>query len=640
MRKGFSGLTLARLPRWSRVAALAVSSLAGCLIISNLALNLGKTRPFLASLISVSPQSINVDYQRAWFIWPSIVHVRQLRIRGSDANVQWQVEIDTARLTVDLTALLRREFHATQVLAQGVGFRLRQKMDAHAASSDRCGPLPSIPGIEGPPFIEDGPPEPDIPEAQYNLWSIHIENVDAMARQLWVDEFHFEGVAHINGAFFLRPKRWLWVGPARARLTSGSVVIGTEPLLDKMSGTVNCTVPPFDPRPPNGMEFFRFISGAFDLDTRVTSVRAFDYYTRIRGNSTTFDGGNGAGHLDGTLRSGVLSPLHLSLDMSEIRAQKGTWFALGHLGATAKSGPEEHIAWIANWGPFALRQADAKQAALRGSKLCLSANTEPLDLSKPAPDIAIHVELPSAQIPDLRVANLLTSTGSAIRVDGGWASIAADFHASTGTSRAQGAIAVSAEAISAHNGNFHFGGRVQVKAHVARVNLDNGDTDLSGAAIEVRELALRDANAFVSNWWSNIELYESRLRLSQRTQVDVTWTAQLKNATPVLAFSKRVPSVPGWITRFLAGGTVEAAGRLQAGKAWFELSRIRAHTGLLDVEGHLREHGEAKSGVFRLSAAPFSIGIEIKNDETNVVLLGNVVEPLLETPPDHLASAH
>jgi len=232
------------------------------------------------------------------------------------------------------------------------------------------------------------------------------------------------------------------------------------------------------------------------------------------------------------------------------------------------------------------------------------------------------------------------STGSPIRVDGGWASIAAHFHVNTGMNRAQGAIAVSAEAISAHNGNFRFGGRVHVNAHVAGVNLDNGDSDLSGAVIEVRELTLRDSNASVSDWWSNIELHESKLRPSQRSQVDVTWTAQLKNAAPVLAFSKRVPSVPSWFTRFLAGGMVDASGRLQAGKAWFELSRIRAHTGILDVEGQIRKDGEAKSGVFRLSAAPFSVGIEIKNDETNVVLIGNAVQPLLETRSDHLATAH
>jgi len=77
---------------------------------------------------------------------------------------------------------------------------------------------------------------------------------------------------------------------------------------------------------------------------------------------------------------------------------------------------------------------------------------------------------------------------------------------------------------------------------------------------------------------------------------------------------------------------VEASGRLQAGTDFIELSNLRAQTGLLDVTGHLREHGDAKSGVFRVSAAPFSVGIELKNEETKVILIGSTVEPQLETP--------
>ena len=50
----------------------------------------------------------------------------------------------------------------------------------------------------------------------------------------------------------------------------------------------------------------------------------------------------------------------------------------------------------------------------------------------------------------------------------------------------------------------------------------------------------------------------------------MTWSAQLQNATPVLAFSKRIPAVPG----LLAGGEVNASGRLRAGKAFVELSNL------------------------------------------------------------------
>jgi hypothetical protein len=194
-------------------------------------------------------------------------------------------------------------------------------------------------------------------------------------------------------------------------------------------------------------------------------------------------------------------------------------------------------------------------------------------------------------------------------------------------------VAVRANGVTGHVRELHFGGQIDGNAHVVQVSLDSGNTDLSRAIFEVRRLTLHDSNARVSDWWGNIQLHQAKFRPNQRLLVDLTWAAQLKNATPVLAFSKRVPSVPGWITRFLAGGTVVTSGRLQAGPAFMELSDVRAQTGLLDVTGHLREQGDAKAGVFRVSAPPLSVGIELKNEETNVILIGSAVEPQLAAPP-------
>ena len=167
-----------RRPRWLNPVGVTLGFLLGLLAISNGLLNLGRARPVLARLISGNAQSLNVDYRRVWFLWPSIVHVRNLQVSGSDANVQWQLEVDEARASLELRALLRRELHVTKIQASGIGFRLRQKIDVNAATSDRVAPLPPIPGIEGPPIIAAGPTEPDIPDAQYRLWSVRIENVE------------------------------------------------------------------------------------------------------------------------------------------------------------------------------------------------------------------------------------------------------------------------------------------------------------------------------------------------------------------------------------------------------------------------------------------------------------------------------
>lgn len=611
---------------------MGLTSLLGFIIVLNGALNLGKTRPFLASLISVSPQSLNVDYRRAWFFWPSLVYVRNLQVRGSDVNVQWQVEVDEARLSIDLIALLKREFHATKVRARGVAFRLRQKIDASAATTDRMAPLPPIPGIEGPPIVEESPPEPDIPNEKYKLWSVRIENVDGFARQLWLDEFHFEGVVHVSGAFYLRPKRWLWVGPAKAELASGSVVIGNVKLLDGISGAASCTIPPFDPRYPNGMEFFRFISGAVRVNADIPSARALDYYMQIRGSSASFDGGNGGLHLDLVLHSGVARPMSLSLDMSDLKVEKDAWLALGSLRVTAKASSGGPSTWLARIAPFELRHSGTKSAAIQGAELRINASTDAIDVSKPLPEIEIHGDLPSAQIPSLRIINTFMSSSSRLHVNGGKGSLSAQFDANTTTKRAMGNIVVGAEGLSTEDGNLHFSGHVNSNVHVTKLLLDSGDLDVSIAHIEARDVTLKDSNAAISNWWSRVDIRNATFRPGQPIPLEMYWWARLQNASPVIAFSKRTPSVPGWITRFFAGGEVEASGHLHLGKAYIELSNFKAQTGLLNVAGRFRERGEAKSGVFKVSAGPLSVGIEIKNEDTNVILVGSTAEPPLAAP--------
>ena len=182
--------------------------------------------------------------------------------------------------------------------------------------------------------------------------------------------------------------------------------------------------------------------------------------------------------------------------------------------------------------------------------------------------------------------------------------------------------------------------RINLNAQVASVLLSNGDLDLSSSRINVKNVFLRDNSAAVSDWWGRVETHGAKFRSEQRVPLDLSWTARFQNATPILAFSKRVPSVPRWVTRFFVGGEVEASGHLRAGNSFYELSHLNAHTGLLTVAGDFRERGLAQSGVFRVGAGPLSVGIEIKNAETSVILLGTAVEPPLEASSNPMAVLH
>jgi hypothetical protein len=321
------------------------------------------------------------------------------------------------------------------------------------------------------------------------------------------------------------------------------------------------------------------------------------------------------------------------MTLSDIQARTADWLALGSLAVSAANDAEGRSAWLVRIAPVELRQADAVSTAVHATEVRLSARSDEIDLSKPAPDFELHGDLPAVTVPSLRIVNTLLRGASALRVDGGTGSISAHFDANTGTRRATGDVVASAKGISVRVGDLHIGGRFNSSAHISSAILDDGILDISSAFIDAREVVLRDPNAAVSDWWSHVQFYDVKFRPGQRTSLDLLWTAKAQNAAPVLAFSSRTPSVPGWITRLLAGGEVDASGRLLAGSTFVELLNFRAHTGLLTVEGRLRKRGESKSGVFRVTSGPLSVGIELKNDQTNVILIGSAVEPPLDDMP-------
>ena len=610
--------------------AVALTALA-LLVALNLGLNLGISRPIFARLVSKDPQSFNLDYRVAWTLWPALVHVRDLQLRGSDSNLQWAIEIERARASIDLVAIFKRQFHATNVRADGIAVRVRQRIDLSAATAERVASLPPILGFSGPPLIEEGPPLGEVSDKEYDLWSVQIENVDGHAKQLWIDEFDFEGDVHVVGSFALKPKRSLWVGPANATITSGSVKVGRERILGQLAGQITCTIPPFNPVPVTGYEAFRFVSGAIRLDARILSAKALDYYARIRGSSARMTGGSGTLHLVGGLRSGVISPLTLSLAMNDLRAQRNDWIALGSVqlsNSTAEEGPSVSLLQVSH---AELHQIGVEAAAFTSAELSVRASTKEIDLSKPLPGFIIRGDAPSAELPDLQFANALLLSKNQLRIERGSASLSATFEAATHTNIASGTVALSTDRVVGRNGKLRFAGRFSLNAAVTELLLASGNLDAT-AVIHAREVSLRDSDTTVSDWWSNMELKKVRVRPSNLVPFDVSFQAKLSSATPVLAFSKRTPDIPGWITRFFTSGEVNTSGRLRGGTKFLELSNFKATTGILKVTGKLQTRGEATFGAFQVSSGPLSVGIELNNDETKLIFVSTNVAPTPASP--------
>jgi hypothetical protein len=148
--------------------------------------------------LSRQPEARLVDYETAYSIIPGRVHLEGL----------------------SLSDLLRRRFHATSVRASGVSLRARLRIDPADSSPEVLAALPPIPGFVDPPAADIGPERLPLTDAEYDLWSVDLEDVSVdHVREVWVHTLRGQGDSHVHGRWLFQPQRWLEMGPTLALCT-------------------------------------------------------------------------------------------------------------------------------------------------------------------------------------------------------------------------------------------------------------------------------------------------------------------------------------------------------------------------------------------------------------------------------------
>ena len=257
--------------------------------------------PSLRALINTDPESLTLDYDHATSLWPGRVTIRNLRIRGSDHNVQWIIRLAEARVDYSVLSLARRTFRAERVRGTGLSLSVRNKLEAGEAKSADLSVLPPIPGFADPPLWS---PEPQGPEAAGNPWRIEVRGIEIEHfDEIWFDAYHYRGTARLDGAFFLRPGLLVSIGPARVSVESGAVQIGRAPVGVSMSGSIEGAFEPFEPPKVHGSEVWQKTSGAVKLDARFDRLESLEHL--FPSGSARLEEGAGEATIEAGIERGI-----------------------------------------------------------------------------------------------------------------------------------------------------------------------------------------------------------------------------------------------------------------------------------------------------------------------------------------------
>src|SRR5437763_236067 len=122
MRRHDTG-TRASMPRVRRrrfAALLALGAAAGFYLSYLLAVNLFLATPVGPWAVNRRPQSVRVEWRRAWTPFPGLVQVEGLRVAGRTSRVRWSVDAERCRGRIDLPSLLLRRFRVRDLAGEGV----------------------------------------------------------------------------------------------------------------------------------------------------------------------------------------------------------------------------------------------------------------------------------------------------------------------------------------------------------------------------------------------------------------------------------------------------------------------------------------------------------------------------------------
>ena len=530
-------------------------------------------------VLNRKPDKLSIQWQTAWTWLPGVVYVEGLQLEGKARRAEWQVAVDRGRLVIWLPSLVAKHFRLIQGRAGGAEIAVR---------------------------ILPPPTEPVTPRRRRRGWRVTLDGMALQpVRSVRVDDYQLAGEGTIAGRAWFQvrgPTRLSLSGVSfeRARLLSGeqvaadsvaldaaldieSFVVGDDTLEDLLAGT----------------------SGRLRLEADATSLGFLDaYLSRVPWLRI-----GGGGHLTADLEvsDGWLAP------SSEI-GLTGPTLSADYFGLRATGDGEVRGRVPENAGHTELRvlldsytvRRLADQATLlvgRGLEMVVTNDSTAID--RPAEGIAVAVDLPATQVPDVAALAPYVPAATELRLTGGSAEVQAGLSYSTVDRTGHGSLSLTGESLAGTFRGVSLHSDVTLEAKLNDARLEDGTIDLSGTKLTIDNTIIeRRSGARDTGWWGKVQVPDGRLVKKiggiELGTLDCFVTSELRDSGPLLALiEKKVPKLV-WFDRLLTVENVEANGRIQLQGPDFQLRDLEVTGGRksrLELLAELDVEGKASSGV-------------------------------------------
>jgi hypothetical protein len=606
-----------RRPWLPRLALGVILSLLGFEVVYVAAANTILGTRALDRWVTGATPGLSLEIDSGWTLWPGRVHVRRLELHFEDYNLQFSVSLDAAVVDLRLWQLPAKTFHLTRVRAEGVRFLFRHKVANAEGLERRLALYPKIAGFSDPPLLA-GAKRPPRTDAQYNLWTIQLEDVDARVKELWFLEYRFTGTGRAKGGFRLQPER-----DARTDWCSltldGALRVGEQTVASRLSGHLEAKLDRHDPRVVQGAQIFTKISFDTDLRAAILGLEPTELYARAEGPHLSR--GMGALRVRAKLGHGAwMKTTELHYDTAGATFSQGHLIVAGALGLSVDliKGGTDAVFELSASSPRLKLSFKGSPKALDGPSVRDAHLTAEVSASLTGEmrQTSLDAEV-KAEVPDLGWLNHALSSKALLTGGSG--------RASATLAWAEGNDAKIQTALEVKNAGFNLGKQAMLVSGSAGAVVKYDHTTKRGYVSRL-ELELPQLAALVKNAWTplpgGLQVHAERLSWQGLPPSRSRARFELRSET----IAPWVPLViPSAFSRMIAMALV----RLGKTHAIVELDRTPAalvlrleefQSGDVRATGILRDQTDREHpcGRFFVSSSKLSVGIVLYGGATSV----------------------
>jgi hypothetical protein len=531
-----------RRPLRNAIAVLVVAALAPeCvyLVAANVFLNSSRA----PAAINRRPPMFEIRWRSAWTLWPGMVILRDVETRGRSRRVQWYAHLDSVDARFHVAPLFRRQVRLTSVQAAGVVYRQRRTPAPGQTLLFAETDLPSIPDSLGTPAVRGGTARPVGHKGP--LWTVDADRIDCAVRELWFDRYRLSGLLRVTTGMSLVPRGPMAFPGIHAVMTSGDLTAGKATIFARLGLDVDATIDPFVGRTIHRLGFFKYLSGTIAARSDDASLFFLEPYFRKTPWIRFKDRGAGRVVLNldhGRLRQGSTLDVrndHVDMELLD-RHLTGKMVITGRI-ETAGGALQSHISGLLT--DFQLAPLGSTTPYARGERLTIDAMSRAMDLSNPFSDTRVVVDLPRADLLDLKFYNFLFPRATKFRFLSGTGWLRYHFEGSHESRSLQGDIDfVVDKGVAAYEDQKMYGG-FTLRARLKGASPEEQRYDISGTSLAVR--------GDQPPWTALITLPRAHMRASQPPAIRTRVRLKMQDTRPLVALFDALHGAPHWVLRML-----------------------------------------------------------------------------------------